>query len=526
MSSREINALNEQTTVAARLQAPAPLPDHADTRRLPFLGSELGRYLIEAELGRGGMGVVYRAFDSRLCRHVALKLMLQRATAADLGRFRDEARVTAQLQHPSIVPIYDIDQTNSGEIYYTMRLVHGPTLAQLVDEHRAQIAGREPQAPEGWTLFKLLQVFVTVCRAVSYANDRGVVHRDLKPSNVMIGAYGEIDVLDWGLAKFLGRSSREGWTGACVPTPGDRFLQEGVVQAGREHLKTPAGTIAGTPAFMAPEQAGGGSHELSFPADVYGLGAILYYILTGSPPRDGTPSEVVEQLVRGAPPPRPRTFEPRISLDLDRLCMSALMSEPSERLGSATELADAVESYLEGRSFSAPRAQDAEFLRGYSSRHYPRPSVTVDVVVMTIPAKGAARVALLHRDHPPFVETWACPGTFVRLEEPLRETAMRVLRDKVGNPGLVSFEQIGAFGDPQRDPRTRVITVAYLALVGKPFELPEAAGKLAWFDIADGTGRPSLRRSDARLERDKDIELAFDHRDLLLEALRIAKQAP
>ena len=102
---------------------------------------------------------------------------------------------------------------------------------------------------------------------------------------------------------------------------------------------------------------------------------------------------------------------------------------------------------------------------------------------------------------------------------------MRVLRDKVGNPGLVSFIQIGAFGDPQRDPRTRVITVAYLALVGKTFKLPDAAGKLAWFDIAEGKGRLILRRADT-LERDEGIELAFDHSDLLLESLRIAKQAP
>ena len=338
----------------------------------------------------------------------------------------------------------------------------------------------------------------------------------------MVGAYGEVNVLDWGLAKFPGRSAREGGAGACEPTPGDRFLREGVVQAGPEHLRTPAGTIAGTPAFMAPEQAGGCAHELSFSADVYGLGAILYYILTGRPPRDGTSAEVVEQLARRTLPPRPRTFEPSISLNLDRLCMSAVLSEPSERLGSAGLLADAVESYLEGRSLVTPRAQDAEFLRGYSSRHYRRPSVTVDVVVIAVEATGTAKVALLRRNQPPFVGAWACPGTFVRLEEPLDEAALRVLQDKVGDPNLASLEQFGAFGDPERDPRTRVITVAYLALVGKTFELPEAAGKQAWFDIAEGEGRLILRRADT-LERDEDIELAFDHSNLLLEAIRIAK---
>ena len=180
-----------------------PVPDQGDTLELPVPGSKLGEYVIGAEMGRGGMGVVYRTFDPRPRRHVALKLMLHRATAANLRRFRDEAQVTAQLQHPSIVPIYDAGQSASGEIYYTMRLVRGPTLAEVVAEHRTRVAGGGPETPEGWTLFRLLQVFVTVCRSVSYAHDRGVVHRDLKPGNLMIGAYGEVNVLDWGLAKFL-----------------------------------------------------------------------------------------------------------------------------------------------------------------------------------------------------------------------------------------------------------------------------------------------------------------------------------
>ena len=426
MSSREIKGPNEETTrlsnlgdvsgagPGARTPRPdeAPCPDPADNRRLPLPGSELDEYAIEAELGRGGMGVVYRAFDPRLRRHIALKLMHLEATAANLTRFRDEAQVTAQLQHPSVVPIYDIGQAESGAIYYTMRLVRGQTLAEVVSEHRARLAGGDPEAPEGWTPFKLLQMFVTVCRAASYAHDRGVVHRDLKPSNVMIGAYGEVNVLDWGLAKFLGSSARDSWTGAHEPTPGEGLLRVGVVKAGPGHQKTQAGTIVGTPAFMAPEQAYGRSPDVSFSADVYSLGAILYYILTGTPPRHGTAAEVMEQLTRRTPPPQLRTSEPGISPDLDRLCMSALASEPSDRLESATLLADSVEGYLEGRSLSTPRAQDAEFLRGYSSRHYRRPSVTVDVVLMTVPANGAARVALLCRDQPPFVGTWACPGTF------------------------------------------------------------------------------------------------------------------
>ena len=215
MSSSEIKSPNEETTRLSNLcdesdagpgaarprQDEAPGPNPADTRRLPLPGSELDEYAIEAELGRGGMGVVYRAFDPRLRRHIALKLMHQEATAANLTRFRDEAQVTAQLQHPSIVPIYDIGQAKNGEIYYTMRLVRGQTLAEVVWEHRAQVAGGGPEAPDGWTPFKLLQMFVTVCRSVSYAHDRGVVHRDLKPSNVMIGAYGEVNVLDWGLSR-------------------------------------------------------------------------------------------------------------------------------------------------------------------------------------------------------------------------------------------------------------------------------------------------------------------------------------
>ena len=538
MSSREIKGPNEETTRLSNLgdesgagpgrgtprPDEAPCPDPADNRRLPLPGSELDEYAIEAELGRGGMGVVYRAFDPRLRRHIALKLMHQEATAANLTRFRDEAQVTAQLQHPSVVPIYDIGQAESGEIYYTMRLVRGQTLAEVVSEHRTHLAGNDPEAPEGWTPFKLLQMFVTVCRSASYAHDRGVVHRDLKPSNVMIGAYGEVNVLDWGLAKFLGSSARDSWTGAHEPTPGEGLLRVGVVQAGPGHQKTQAGTIVGTPAFMAPEQAYGRSPDVSFSADVYSLGAILYYILTGTPPRHGTAAEVMEQLTRGTPPLQLRTAEPGISPDLDRLCMNALASEPSDRLESATLLADSVEGYLEGRALSTPRAQDAEFLRGYSSRHYRRPSVTVDVVLMTVPANGAARVALLCRDQPPFVGTWACPGTFVRLEEPLEGTAKRVLRDKVGDPNVLALDQIGAFGDPERDPRTRVITVAYLALVRTTFELPGDSSKLAWFDVGDAKKGLVLPATDTLRESGQGIELAFDHGSVLREALRVATQ--
>ncbi len=517
MSSREIKGPHEETTRLTNLG------NESGAALLP--GSELDEYAIEAELGRGGMGVVYRAFDPKLRRHIALKLMHLEATATNLTRFRDEAQVTAQLQHPSIVPIYDIGQAKTGEIYYTMRLVLGRTLAEVVSEHRARVTGADPEAPEGWTPFKLLQVFVTVCRSVSYAHDRGVVHRDLKPSNVMIGAYGEVNVLDWGLAKFLGSSARDDATGAHEPTPGEGLAREAVVRAGPGHLTTQTGTIVGTPAFMAPEQADSRSPNVSFSADVYSLGAVLYYILTGAAPRHGTSAEVMTQLTRRTPPPQLRSAEPGIPPDLDRLCMSALANEPGERLGSATLLADSVEGHLEGRSLAAPRAEDAEFLRGYSSRHYRRPSVTVDVVLMTLPANGAAKVALLCRDQPPFVGTWACPGTFVRLEEPLEETAKRVLRDKVGDPTVLALDQIGAFGDPARDPRTRVITVAYLALVRTTFELPGDSSTLAWFDVGDGTQGLVLRATDTLPYSDKGLELAFDHRTVLREALRVATRA-
>ena len=323
-------------------------------------------------------------------------------------------------------------------------------------------------------------------------------------------------------AKFLGSSARDGLTGAHEPTPGEGLLREGAVQAGPGHQKTQAGTIVGTPAFMAPEQAYGRSPNVSFSADVYSLGAILYYILTGTPARHGTAAQVMEQLTRRTSPPELRISEPGISPDLDRLCMSALASEPSERLGSAALLAETVEGHLEGRSLSTPRAQDVEFLRGYSSRHYRRPSVTVDVVVMTIPANGAARVALLCRDQPPFVGTWACPGTFVRLEEPLVGTAKRVLRNKVGDPNVLALDQIGAFGDPERDPRTRVITVAYLALVRTTFQLPGDSSRLAWFDIDEGKNGLVLRATDALPGSGQGIEPAFDHGSVLREALRVA----
>ncbi len=492
-----------------------------------------GRYLLAGELGRGGMGIVYRAVDQRLGRPVALKT-LQRRVAQDPelhARFIEEAKLTARLQHPAIVPVFDVGRTDDDLVYYTMRLVEGRTLADLAE------AGwtRDRHDPERMTLFRALESFVQACRAVGFAHDRGLVHRDLKPSNVMVGRFGDVHVLDWGLAKHVGwtpevsplaeamLSSRE------RPEAGDPAGDLADVSAAADAASrlsmrdlTRTGTILGTPAYMAPEQATG--QPLDARADVYALGGVLYTLLTGKLPHEGTQSEVLWRVTWGIPPTAPSVAASDLPAALDALCLRALAHEREQRYPSATALADAVDDFLEGRPPGLARTEDAEFLRSYRPSEFRRPSLTVDVVVLHAPAgaAGPPRVLLHQRARAPFKGRWAIPGSFVRLEDDLEAAARRTLwaETGIGSPDL-TLTQVGAFGDPARDPRTRVITVAYLAVIDdatppRVVNDEQEADRAAWFALEpDGPHAVVLRG-----EAGDTPEPAFDHGSILAAALR------
>jgi serine/threonine-protein kinase len=249
-------------------EAPTPFP------------ARLGRYDLLEEIGRGGMGCVLRGHDPDLGRDLAVKVLLahQQHEPAVVSRFTEEAQIAGQLQHPGIVPVYEIGRAADQRPYFTMKLVRGRTLATQLRERS------DPRQD----LPRFEQVFEQVCQTVAYAHSRGVIHRDLKPSNIMVGAFGEVQVMDWGLAKVLARPES--------PTSSTRPAQGGqphplpllcLPGRGGEERDTQPGHVMGTPAYMAPEQAAGEVDQLDQRCDVFGLGAILCEILTGQPPYRG-----------------------------------------------------------------------------------------------------------------------------------------------------------------------------------------------------------------------------------------------
>ena len=266
-------------TVLPRIRLPALDADgHGSVDDKPVYMSQpvsAHRYSFTEEIARGGMGVVLRGRDEDLGREIAIKVMLERYRGQNeyLQRFIEEVQITAQLQHPGIPPVYELGLFTDGRPYFSMKLVRGVTMAQLmVRTNPTQLQSR------------LLKIFEQICQTMAYAHARGVIHRDLKPHNVMVGKFGEVQVMDWGLAKRLLKD--EG-----------RLLKDQVHDAARvgasslidDHRssETRAGTILGTPAYMPPEQARGDIDRLDERSDVFGLGAILCEILTGRPPYAG-----------------------------------------------------------------------------------------------------------------------------------------------------------------------------------------------------------------------------------------------
>ncbi len=264
-----------------RLQEIADLPDLSGTRYRP-----LGR------LGRGGMGTVHRVEDTALGREVALKVLTLPDAGGDLAaRLVAEARLLARLEHPNIVPVHDLGMLPDGSVFYVMKYVRGERLDQW--------------SRKGATRPEILRLFLKICEAVAFAHARGIVHRDLKPENVMVGPFGEALVMDWGVAKILASRQED------QPTPGG---SGGSLPAGTAH-----GTVLGTPAYMAPEQARGEVHRIDERTDVHALGAILYFLLSGSPPVPAAGREEALRQAREGKRRPLREIEPRVPRDLEAI---------------------------------------------------------------------------------------------------------------------------------------------------------------------------------------------------------------
>jgi hypothetical protein len=293
------------------------------------------RYRFDAFLARGGMGEVWRGTDTLLGREVALKVLGGGLFAADaVPRFRDEARLLSRLQHPSIVPLHDLGDLPDGRPFFVMKLVEGRTLADLLRQRP------NPRHDRGhW-----LQVFGQVCQAVAFAHSRGILHRDLKPGNVMVGAFGEVQVMDWGLAKLLAAEA-----GTLEP---DRPAFPANGPTDQEHtvqgaLPTRTGHVKGTAAYMAPEQARGQNSQVSTRSDVFGLGGILCVILTGQAPYEGQDGVEVLRKAEAADLAAAFARLDRCGADaaLIALAKRCLRADPNERPRDAAEVAQALEQW-------------------------------------------------------------------------------------------------------------------------------------------------------------------------------------
>jgi len=341
------------------------------------------RYSLARLHATGGIGRVWLARDDMLGRDVALKeIRPERANSPTLwSRFLKEAQITCQLEHPGIVPIYELGRKpDSDEPFYTMRFVRGRTLAQAARSYHARRERNESKALE---FRDLLTAFVGVCNAVAYAHSRGVIHRDLKPQNVVLGDYGEVMLLDWGLAKVGGQTED-----AAEP-----------VSVTESSDQTVAGQVLGTPAYMSPEQAEGRPDLLDARTDVYGLGAILYELLTGEPPFDAENTQDLLQQVRSDTPIRPRAYIASTPAALDAICLRAMAKEQNARYPSALEMAQEVQHWLADEPVTAFREPFVARVGRWSRRHKPIVAGVAALLVTAVVALSASTLLVAREKH-------------------------------------------------------------------------------------------------------------------------------
>ncbi|HLY97541.1 MAG TPA: bifunctional serine/threonine-protein kinase/formylglycine-generating enzyme family protein [Candidatus Angelobacter sp.] len=306
------------------------------------------KYEYMQSLGAGGMGEVVRAWDRDLRRFVAVKRMKSSSQSRDaILRFVQEAQITGVLEHPNIVPVHDLGIDAQGRIYFSLKLIEGESLRGIIDKRKqnAQMSSGV-KYKDIYTPLRMVEIFISVCQAVAYAHAKGIIHRDIKPENIMLGRYGEVLVVDWGIAKVV-RGPENPQEQVTLPlTELDAVTPE----------KSLDGAISGTPAYMSPEQAMGRISSLDERSDIYALGAVLYHILAGRPPYEGSSAYDVLRLVQQRPPRAlgagSAGFE-AIPRELKAICNRAMAREPESRYSTAEELRDDLQAYLEDRPVSA-----------------------------------------------------------------------------------------------------------------------------------------------------------------------------
>lgn len=328
----------------------------------PDLGAT--KYRVLEKFAAGGMGTIYLAEDTQLERRVALKVLHATQTASELAaRMLREARVLAQLEHPSIVPVHDVGELPDGRVFYVMKFVQGRGL----DEYARQ----EHELPER------LRLFQKICEAAAFAHARGVLHRDLKPANIMVGAFGEVLVMDWGLAKIVEGGLKIEVGEARIEDRRSKIVsRESLIEKHQSNIEHPAssiedqasrlqtqhGTVMGTPAYMSPEQRRGEIEALDQRTDVYALGAILAFLLNPNTREVGLAQKQLVNLhdSSSASPTSLRAPQPRAPKQLLAICAKAMQEDKTQRYSSAQALANDVERFLNGLAVSSYKENPLE----------------------------------------------------------------------------------------------------------------------------------------------------------------------
>ena len=364
-----------------------------------------GRYKLKGEIARGGQGAILRVWDEDLRRNLAMKVILGSADGSSteairpdavrattpavdsrtLARFLEEAQVTGQLDHPGIVPVHELGLDSQGGVYFTMRLVKGEHLGAILEKVR--------HGEGGWNRTRALGTLLKACEALAYAHDKGVIHRDLKPSNIMVGRFGEVYVMDWGLARVLGSDDGRDLRLREVPPEPTSSLQTVRKDASDPDspLITMDGHVVGTPAYMSPEQANGNVAAMGPTSDVYAMGAILYQLIAGHPPFMSPGAALnnyaIWARVQEGAPPDVRNEAPRAPVELVAICEKAMSREQSDRYSTVIELADDLRSFVEGRVVQAYEEGALAELRKWVLRNrFLAGLVGVVIVLLTLAA--------------------------------------------------------------------------------------------------------------------------------------------